>query len=405
MKLLEYINTKKLFHFFTAIWVFIIIVDPTNTLFRLKEISFLLFIVSGILDKPTINKYAAIGIILLYFILTLTYFEGIIFGEDFLHNKSFEMYKTFIMFFAFIFIDRINLFRAMIIPSIVISLITITIFILIVISPSLRVTIFDYFTPQNEDIPSKIIVSQRIILGKFIYCVYYRTSAMLVLPLAISWFRALHSHRYKILYFLLTSTFFITLLMSGTRANMLAAFLIIAGITLNYMWMSYFWRPLVLPLSITGLFLVSCIIGLLFSDSGEQSLVIKTSHLVSYINLFIDKPYLLLIGQGPGGLFNTIAYGQTYLTEWTYIEILRNYGLFGGGILLSIYFLPLYLAWQRRKSTSEMFPFSLSYLAYLFIGGTNPLLLSSTGILMLAIAYSFILKQPQFSHSIAKTNL
>jgi hypothetical protein len=125
----------------------------------------------------------------------------------------------------------------------------------------------------------------------------------------------------------------------------------------------------------------------------EISVGVKIEHQSSIIRLLEEHPLFLLLGQGPGSLYYTTGVGRYVVqSELSYMEIIRMFGLFMGGGVIFLWFLPLIIAYKRRNMLPEFFPFVISYFAYLCIGGTNPLLFSSTGIIILASAYSFALK-------------
>ena len=78
---------------------------------------------------------------------------------------------------------------------------------------------------------------------------------------------------------------------------------------------------------------------------------------------------------------------MTYTTEWTYMELLRNYGIFSL-LIFAVMVYPLtqlYKLRRDRRVAAMMF----AYIFYLLIAGTNPLLISSTGMLVLLTIYSY----------------
>jgi len=115
----------------------------------------------------------------------------------------------------------------------------------------------------------------------------------------------------------------------------------------------------------------------------DESNAIKLAHLHDYGILFGDWK-TLLFGQGLGASFFSTAWGtRVTLTEVTYLEFIRNYGLMLAPIF---YFLILYplrmLADPEARADHYLF---LAYGAYLYMCSGNPLLLSSSGMLVLAV--------------------
>ena len=97
----------------------------------------------------------------------------------------------------------------------------------------------------------------------------------------------------------------------------------------------------------------------------------------------------MILGQGPGTEFYSEGFRKmTMKTEWTYVELLRNYGLLCIPILYVVIYPFLRLLKQAFKFDSAL-AIAFGYVIYLVIAGTNPLLLSSTGMLVILSAYSY----------------
>ena len=80
----------------------------------------------------------------------------------------------------------------------------------------------------------------------------------------------------------------------------------------------------------------------------------------------------------------------TNLTEWTYLELIRYFGILAL-VIIYIFYRPLVNLWKNFQNNLSYTLF-WAYLAYLLIAGTNPLLLSSTGMVVLLIVYSYVEK-------------
>ncbi len=110
---------------------------------------------------------------------------------------------------------------------------------------------------------------------------------------------------------------------------------------------------------------------------------VKLSHLHDYGVLFSDWRNLVF-GQGLGAAFFSTAWGtRATLTEVTYLEILRNYGLLFAPLLYGLILYPLHLLRDQRARPDHYL--LLGYACYLGICIADPLLLSSSGMLVLAI--------------------
>ena len=176
---------------------------------------------------------------------------------------------------------------------------------------------------------------------------------------------------------------------SGTRSSMLLPFFMIGFVSYSSIsrlrQAKYYVYPILCFFGV--LFLL--FIAILAMEKTEASNLIKYAHLTSYANLFTEHPLYLLFGQGPGTMFYSIGFGRyTTVTEWTYLEMIRNYGVFCIPMLCVI-LLPIRVFWKQRRN-NYTFGIMGTYIAYLFIAGTNPLLISSTGMLMVLSAYSYM---------------
>ena len=72
----------------------------------------------------------------------------------------------------------------------------------------------------------------------------------------------------------------------------------------------------------------------------------------SYNELFSSRPLrYVFFGDGPGALFFTkgrICY--TVQTEWTYLDLIRNYGLFNTLTIFLFYLIPLINIYNKYNS-------------------------------------------------------
>ena len=63
-------------------------------------------------------------------------------------------------------------------------------------------------------------------------------------------------------------------------------------------------------------------------------------------------------------------------TEWSYMELLRCYGLFSL-FIIGVLLYPLKNFWTQVRKDDFMAGIFATYIVYLLVAGTNPLLLSS----------------------------
>lgn len=215
--------------------------------------------------------------------------------------------------------------------------------------------------------------------------VYFVTSAMLVVSITYYFDRAMSAPRgrMKFVYWILVAINILGMFVAGTRNNILASFLLPF-----LLWPLYTRRVL---FSVFCSVLVLACLALVFSDqleaffdSGEGANRIKLALLQDYVDLF-SNPVTLLFGQGLGAyhFWNATA-NYFYVTELTYLEMIRNFGLFGAAALAAILLFPVarVFATPTARPTRAL---AVAYSLYLVMSFSNPLLFSSTGMLILAV--------------------
>ena len=127
-----------------------------------------------------------------------------------------------------------------------------------------------------------------------------------------------------------------------------------------------------------------------FFAKGETSMDIKQGRINACVDFWVNNPTNFLLGSGIGSGFLTPE-GFQYLTENTYLEIIRYWGI----LLAPIVFItmlvgPIKLLFKYRKYLPEYaIYFFIAFSTYAFIEvPSNPLLISSTGMIVIVMAYS-----------------
>jgi hypothetical protein len=122
-----------------------------------------------------------------------------------------------------------------------------------------------------------------------------------------------------------------------------------------------------------------------FLDPTETANSIKLAIIDDYVEFFSD-PVTLLFGQGLGAyrIWSGKPFEQfTYISELTYLEILRNFGLIAGMAMMGLLLFPTAFAVLDRRA-GVIAP-AIAWLLYLVMCFSNPNLFSSMGILILAV--------------------
>ncbi len=238
------------------------------------------------------------------------------------------------------------------------------------------------------DASGTFMIGERTYGGLSYSYVYYHTAPLLVLSLAYFTYRSVTSKswaRYLNAALLLVNL--VAMLFSGTRNDII--FGLVTPLVV-FLWYSgknkrlTLFAVLLMGAAIAGTY-GSDIIQAVFDPENESN-AIKLAHLRDYFVMFSD-PKTLLFGQGLGSYFYSSGFGtETSITELSYFEFIRNFGLI---IAIVYYGLLLYpIAMLRNRIFSESHYLILAYLCYLVICVANPLLVSSSGMLVLAIVIS-----------------
>jgi hypothetical protein len=123
-------------------------------------------------------------------------------------------------------------------------------------------------------------------------------------------------------------------------------------------------------------------------DPNEASNSVKLLMLNDYAAIFSD-PSNLVFGKGLGSYEYWSGRGYKFDTELTYLEIIRNFGLLLGGLMILLLIYPIVYAFILHRSYKEK-NIVLAYAAYLVMSMSNPLLFSSMGILILGLVIANI---------------
>ena len=201
----------------------------------------------------------------------------------------------------------------------------------------------------------------------------------------------------------------VALFLSGTRANIFLAILIVPFV--------YAWKRLgLLAVPVIGFVAAACLIVASFLevqsiaamlDPQNESIEVKLGFLSGYADIFSEID-VLLFGQGfnahswsgtfadmlPGGEF-----GGASKTELTYIEIIRVFGVMVGGTFFCLIAVLLRKISAVDSSLGWMAPAIFLYL----IGSTlNPYLFSSNGMLPLGLCaaalHGYVLNSTAFNY-------
>ena len=371
-----------------------IMIDPTNLIFHSKYVVFgLVFLIWGlnifkthtklVIPPPLFIVLAFIALFMPFYALSVGIINGVI------ANTSIESYAYFNSFFFFLLLlvivtEHIELTNYINYSSFLIVGITLGFYLILIINPLFFEDIYHYFVLEK----GVAVYALRNYGGFTLLMMFYKTSPILVFPLSYFLYRLIISPEKRRVFpdVIFLFLIIITLFISGTRANVVSLMVIVLFYFGFYIYKKSkvrFVLTVILSLVIL-IFALPPFLDLLFNNK-EASNVVKAGHFSSYLDFFEGHKVMAIFGQGIGGSFYSSGSGMVRnVSELTYLEIIRIWGFPVSVMFFGVLILPLIL----EIRSGNIGPVFIAYLAYLFIAGTNPLLLSSTGMIVLVFVFS-----------------
>jgi hypothetical protein len=292
---------------------------------------------------------------------------------------GFQLYKAyvFISVAILLYMTRTDLMPFLAGALTLLALMILATALVVLLVPALKLPLyvfgnqFGIFSIDSRDYGSGLVLFQ----------MYFVTSPMLALSVAYYFDRWRNEPGHRVRHGLLTLTSLVALVVAGTRNNILGAVLVIAGVLVVH----YRRKPLVIATLgvalIGGAAALSGQIGILL-DPTEVSNSVKLALVRDYGRILGD-PVTLLFGRGLGA-YEHWSRGDLFISELTYLEIVRNFGLIGGAIMIGLLIYPVvhgFILRRRSRSQSVL----VGYSAYLLMCISNPNLFSSMGMLILGV--------------------
>jgi hypothetical protein len=382
------LDSKNILSFLLSVFVFIVLVDPTNTIFKIKGLVFILLVALSALHYSTVKYSGFIVLSLVTLIIITTYILGHFLGYHLNNAYAIGVLKGFSTLIFLLWIEKFRVIDKFIFPTLVICVVTVLTFLIFQYSPKLSDELYKFYMDHD----ATLMIGKRTFLGLNVMSFFYKTLPVLLLPLSIYSYKFFNAEEKGLKNLLIMLLLMFTIFLSGTRASMLAGVLVFAVNFVIWLNRTNLGKLTLIPLVIAFTLTFGFITLSLITEKGEGSNKVKYANLDSYSELFIKHPIILVTGQGAGSLFYSKGRKEmVLLTEWSYLEIIRMFGLIGAFIVVVLFFFPLYLIYCKRKKLKYWIPFFMGYFLYLLVGGTNPLLLGSTGMIVLLAGYSFSL--------------
>jgi len=375
------------------------IFEPSDLVFGLKAPLFILFCLTGVLAFFLDENFAKPSFPQLLYVFTFSLLLpmwglaiAVVFNPGTMGTDGLQYFKSHLFLIFSLFLTPVALLnfgeRAFIILLDILAHVIIGLFVISLVLPTPLFGALAVFGRQH----TLFLLGAREYAGVHFPTMYYVTSPLLVFSLAYYLERASKKADGRTLYLVLVS--FIALFLSGTRNNILISFLIPAYY--------FLFRPrgrVVLALSVPVVIAVSINVLQSMFDPNDVSNAAKIAYLADY-SAILSVPVNLLIGQGLGTRFFATGLGEVVsITELSYFEIVRTYGVVVGMIFFVYLIYPLILLFRTRE---RRYFFTVGFAAYLIESYSNPYLLSSNGMLVLGLVAAFAF-QPKRLHESAAT--
>jgi hypothetical protein len=374
----------RILNIFIILFLIICIFDPADKITGLKvELFILCWLIFGLLFfTEIIESKIRFGLITYIFLMILIPVVSIFLyqlSNNVENTEGIQLLKShiFISFAFLLVIAKINLVTHLSVLLSLLSSIIIAISILTAMYPLLQLPIQLFGEKYGVLLSGTRFYSESVGLKQ----IYYVTSPMIVIPI-VHYLHLAISHVKKSKYIILTIINFTGIFLAGTRSNMLGGILCLLIVLLISSRKKYF---IIFTISI-GLFALIWVLGPEINQVfslAEKSNSIKLGLLKEYSTIF-NNPKTLLFGQGLGSYYYWEIKGfSAFITELSYLEIIRTLGLFLGLPMLGLIFFPIIYSYYSHRLFSNKI-IIVAYVVYLGMAALNPLIFSSLGMTIIA---------------------
>lgn len=376
------------------------VLDPQDLLFKLKVPLFCAcWLGFALFYLPNPERYRIPIGLALYVAAMIAIPAGSI-GYYFLTNGS-QPYEGFLLFKAYILVSFAVLLYLCRIDALKATCVTLTFMSWVIVVVAVLVKMEHPLAERIQDFGKHygiLDISTRNYSSDFsLLLVFFVISPLLVLPIAHYTHLALTStgrRRFFCGGMMVLNCF--AMFTAGSRTNLLTAVLLPVVLVVMHKR-----KRILLAATLAGIVVVVGAIYywneiLILFSAEEVSNRHKLTLLEDYWALFSD-PKTLLFGQGLGAYHYWTPRGYAfYVTELTFLDTIRFFGVIQGAIIISLLLYPVYyiIAVNPRFRQRHMI---VAYGAYLVACSVQPFLFSSMGMLMLAIVMAniYMAKNPR----------
>ena len=376
---------RSLFLATTFLFVLSTLFDPSDRIFGLKLPLYIVSWGTGVFVILMRRGRVRIPIQLIVYSLSMVtiplfsiWYYYLVDGSD--PFEGFQLLKAyaFISMAMLMYLTGTNLLKHLSIALTLLALSIVFVAALVFIEPALYLPVYAFgneygiFSIDNRDYGSGLVLFQ----------MYFVTSPMLAISAAYYFDRAHRSLQRRKLYGVLAALNIGAMFLAGTRNNIMAAILLPLALAFLYSKRRELIAVPIAMVSVVGIFVLWEQISVLL-DPMEVSNRTKLTLLGDYATGF-DKLPNLIFGTGLGAYQHWTGRGYYYVTELTYLEVIRNFGLLLGGVMILLLLYPIAYAFVLRRSYKEKH-IIVGYALYLLMCATNPNLFSSMGMLILSV--------------------
>ena len=373
------VNKRNVNLFLLVIFTFNTIFIPYDT-FELKMLSFFLLLLINIKDIFTIRENDEVFVFIFGFVLTsFNILASIFLTKGNLYANIQQGYAPYILLLypiikkSFISYEKIMItFLKWLSYLIVLTILLDLLNIIPLYSNSLMMW---YHYSENAMIGKGVMFSLR-------YMIFIKTTPMLVISIPY----LINNKKY-----LSSFATLIALVFSGTRANLLIGVVVFAFCVVCELYKrcskEFFTKLLVIFGVIIFIIifkykLIHFVIQMFANKASNDS--VRNTILNTIFASWAEKPISLFTGAGYTGMIYDLARCEyTYTVELSYWNLLRQIGLIPFLLVMIMYLFPIYYLIKSKANINYV----VAYIGYLIIAYTNPLLYTSTGLVVLLFMY------------------
>ncbi|WP_129777766.1 hypothetical protein [Peristeroidobacter soli] len=296
--------------------------------------------------------------------------------------EGFQLFKGYLLITlsALLFINRIDLMSALSRVLSLLSVVIIVVYLTVTFQPDFYGALYLF-----GEVSGTVLVDRRDYGdGLVMLQVYFVTSPMLAFAIAHYFYSArVATGGARLKYTLLTLLNAGAMMLAGTRNNLAVS--VMLPIALYFLYSKNKTINAVLTVAVVfGLIVVFSTQIEVLLDPREFSNSVKLALLNDYSDFFGDTMGLLF-GEGLGAYRYWTAKGTSFFTsELTYLELIRNFGIFGALLMCLLLAFPIVYAFVMNRDFEQK-NIVVGYAFYLLMCLSNPNLFSSMGILILSV--------------------